>query len=182
MNKYKCKKGKKQYNYCKKYDALYCSDCPHGILEENKNKKDYTLIEEKKEVIEILENVKSTYGDLDSLDELETDFILDIKEYKALLICLDLLKKQKKKIKKLQKKIQEKDMEMDLALTGKQAEIEDNMREIIDEYYIPIEKYRQLEESCVSKEAIKLILNKYGKKPINEAVNFYKELQELLGE
>ena len=171
MNKYKCEKGKEQYNYCKKYDALYCSDCPHGILEENKNKKDNTLIEDRKEVIEILENVKSTYGDLDSLDELETDFILDIKEYKALLIGLDLLKKAKKENKKLQKKIEEKDMEMDLILTGKQ-----------DEYYIPIEKYRQLEESCVSKESIKSILNKYGEKPIDEAVNFYKEIEELLGE
>ena len=149
MNKYKCEKGKKQYNYCKKYDALYCSDCPHGILEENKNKKDNTLIRNKKEVIEILENVKSTYGDLDNLDELETDFILDIKEYKALLIGLDLLKKAKKENKKLHKKI---------------------------------EKYRQLEESCVSKESIKSILNKYGKKPIDEAVNFYKEIEELLGE
>ena len=52
--------------------------------------------EKEKKVIEILENVKSTYGDLDSLDELETDFILDIKEYKALLIGLDLLEKQRK--------------------------------------------------------------------------------------
>ena len=103
MNKYKCEKGKKQYNYCKKYDALYCSDCPHGILEENKNKKDNTLIRNKKEVIEILENVKSTYGDLDSLDELETDFILDIKEYKALLIGLDLLEKQRNKDKEYMK-------------------------------------------------------------------------------
>ena len=67
-------------------------------------------------------------------------------------ILLNLLEKQ-------QKEIEEKDMEMELALTGKQAEIEDNMREIIDEYYIPIEKYRQLEESCVSKESIKSILN-----------------------
>lgn len=153
MNKYKCEKGKKQYNYCKKYDALYCSDCPHGILEENKNKKDYTLIEEKKEVIEILENVKSTYGDLDSLDELETDFILDIKEYKALLIGLDLLKKQNKKIEKLQER---------------------------SNYYE--ELAGQYQGSCVPKKSIKSILNKYGKKPIDEAVNFYKEIEELLGD
>ena len=63
--------------------------------------------EKEKKVIEILENVKSTYGDLDSLDELETDFILDIKEYKALLIGLDLLEKQRKEIEKKNKIITE---------------------------------------------------------------------------
>ena len=102
-------------------------------------------------------------------------------------ILLNLLEKQ-------QKEIEEKDMEMELALTGKQAEIEDNMRDIIDEYYIPIEKYNELLNSKVgvnlsyddyiSKEAIANVLNKYAHEPIEESVviNFYKELQKLLGE
>lgn len=87
--------------------------------------------EKEKKVIEILENVKSTYGDLDSLDELETDFILDIKEYKALLIGLDLLEKQRKELEMYKRiaenyiskdKIREKIKELERYIyTGKNA-------------------------------------------------------------
>lgn len=41
MGKYRCEKGKKQYEFCKKYDSDYCSDCPHGIKEITK--EDYVL-------------------------------------------------------------------------------------------------------------------------------------------
>ena len=128
---------------------------------------------EEKEAIQKINNFKSIkllYGKIYAMH------LEQLKKYQtASEVILNLLEKY-------QKEIEKKDIERELALKGKQAEIEDNMREIIKEYYIPIEKYRQLEESCVSKESIKSILNKYGKKPIDKAVNFYKEIVELLGE
>ena len=41
-----------------------------------------------------------------------------------------------------------------------------------------------LEENYISKEALVNVLNKYAHKPIEESIviNFYKELQKLLGE
>ncbi len=65
---------------------------------------------------------------------------------------------------------------------------------LLKQGYVPIEKYNELLNSKVgvnlsyddyiSKEAIVNVLNKYAHEPIEESIviNFYKELQELLGE
>ena len=66
--------------------------------------------------------------------------------------------------------------------------------EILKQGYVPIEKYNELLNSKVGvdlsydnyihKEAIVNVLNKYAHEPIEETIviNFYKELQKLLGE
>lgn len=65
---------------------------------------------------------------------------------------------------------------------------------LLKQGYVPIEKYNELLNSKVGvdlsydnyihKEAIVNVLNKYAHEPIEESIviNFYKELQELLGE
>lgn len=95
-----------------------------------------------KKVIEILENVKSTYGDLDSLDELETDFILDIKEYKALLIGLDLLEKQRKELE-MYKRIAEMDLKEGEEFKNEMCKHRCILKSDLEENYISKDKIRE---------------------------------------
>lgn len=53
MSKYICEKGKEQYKMCKKYDADYCSDCPHS------RKYDETM--SKEEAIQKLRETQDSY-------------------------------------------------------------------------------------------------------------------------
>ena len=98
--------------------------------------------EKEKKVIEILENVKSTYGDLDSLDELETDFILDIKEYKALLIGLDLLEKQRKELE-MYKRIAEMDLKDGEEFKNEMCNHRCVLKSDLEENYISKDKIRK---------------------------------------
>ena len=58
---YKCKKGEKQYKMCKEANADYCSDCPHGV-KENNIEEDIKILEEKmnKELDFLIENANKT--------------------------------------------------------------------------------------------------------------------------
>ena len=98
--------------------------------------------EKEKKVIEILENVKSTYGDLDSLDELETDFILDIKEYKALLIGLDLLEKQRKELE-MYKRIAEMDLKEGEEFENEMCKHRCILKSDLEENYISKDRIRK---------------------------------------
>ena len=98
--------------------------------------------EKEKKVIEILENVKSTYGDLDSLDELETDFILDIKEYKALLIGLDLLEKQRKELE-MYKRIAEMDLKEGEEFKNEMCKHRCILKSDLEENYISKDRIRK---------------------------------------
>ena len=117
--------------------------------------------EEEKKAIKILANDNWEY----------LNYTDNEKEYndlkKSIEIVVNLAKKQQKEIERL---------------------------EILKQGYVPIEKYNELLNSKVgvnlsyddyiSKEAIVNVLNKYAHEPIEESVviNFYKELQKLLGE
>ena len=123
------------------------------------NNMEYT--EKEKKAIEILANDNWEY----------LNYTDNEKEYndlkKSIEIVVNLAKKQQKEIDRL---------------------------EILKQGYVPIEKYNELLNSKVgvdlsyddyiSKEAIVNVLNKYAHEPIEESVviNFYKELQKLLGE
>ena len=123
------------------------------------NNMEYT--EKEKKAIEILANDNWEY----------LNYTDNEKEYndlkKSIEIVVNLAKKQQKEIDRL---------------------------EILKQGYVPIEKYNELLNSKVgvdlsyddyiSKEAIVNVLNKYAHEPIEETIviNFYKELQELLGE
>lgn len=123
------------------------------------NNMEYT--EKEKRAIEILANDNWEY----------LNYTDNEKEYndlkKSIEIVVNLAKKQQKEIDRL---------------------------EILKQGYVPIEKYNELLNSKVGvdlsydnyihKEAIVNVLNKYAHEPIEETIviNFYKELQELLGE
>lgn len=68
MDKYKCEKGKKQYKLCKKYDADYCSDCPHGIKKEDKEDNQMEYTNDEKLFLRIKEKNKQTWLDSDDIN------------------------------------------------------------------------------------------------------------------
>lgn len=135
------------------------------------------LSDEEKKAIE---NLKGTYWYVgeEGLEE-------------SIKVLLNLIEKQSKEIEELKKDKLElinkyhvvhlKDVEKELremrkAIDTKNAEIE--CLNVIHESY----KEMVAENNYISKDKIKAILKKYGKKEIEDAPDFYKEIQSLLKE
>ena len=140
--------------------------------------------EKEKKVIEILENVKSTYGDLDSLDELETDFILDIKEYKALLIGLDLLEKQRKELE-MYKRIAEMDLKDGEEFKNEMCNHRCVLKSDLEENYISKDKIRKnIKELKDNRPYLSKFDDWKEKEYTNEDINnmCVEVLEDLLGE
>lgn len=140
--------------------------------------------EKEKKVIEILENVKSTYGDLDSLDELETDFILDIKEYKALLIGLDLLEKQRKELE-MYKRIAEMDLKDGEEFKNEMCNHRCVLKSDLEENYISKDKIRKnIKELNDNRPYLSKFDDWKEKEYTNEDINnmCVEVLEDLLGD
>ena len=140
--------------------------------------------EKEKKVIEILENVKSTYGDLDSLDELETDFILDIKEYKALLIGLDLLEKQRKELE-MYKRIAEMDLKDGEEFKNEMCNHRCVLKSDLEENYISKDKIRKnIKELKDNRPYLSKFDDWKEKEYTNEDINnmCVEVLEDLLGD
>lgn len=137
MSEYKCEKGKKQYEACKKFDADYCADCPHGIRQEHIME----YIEEEK-AIGILHGLLVTtfnysgYTENGVFWQHEVDFKRDNPFYaNALEIVLKLLEKQHKEIEIQKSEVKLKQMVIDELVENETKNLipKDAVREKIEE-------------------------------------------------
>lgn len=98
---YKCKKGEKQYKMCKEANADYCSDCPHGV-KENNIEEDIKILEEKmnKELDFLIENANKT-------EQLTAISIMTMKQ-PMIVLFLSILSDYKRVLKENEELKQEK--------------------------------------------------------------------------
>ena len=108
------------------------------------------------------------------LDDVYSTGLVDDEErdeyVKSIQMVLDLLEKKNKELE-MYKRIAEMNLKDGEEFKNEMC----NHRCVLKLY---------LEENYISKEALVNVLNKYAHEPIEESIvmNFYKELQELLGE
>lgn len=176
---YKCEKGEEQYKACKKFDADYCSDCPHGIkiIEKKTNFEEQTMLnEEEKKAIEYLNDLKSIkilYGNIFTM------FLEQLKKYQnATDTILKLIEKLQKENQELKQENKELNRLLKFSLDYRHK-LEEDLYEGASNFILRKDKIREIIEEYKHKDFIKMqVAMKHDK----EALKIVEVLEELLEE